>query len=116
MLLAVLALVASVPPWKTTLFHADTGNGYKAVRVPNIVAFNNGTLLAIVQAKLQGTGDDGATQIMKRRSDDDGATWTQSEVVLSDAKSPSEFDAVAIVDPSTDTAFLVSSISPSCIA
>jgi hypothetical protein len=109
MLLAVLAIAASAPPWNTVLFHADTGNGYKAVRVPNIVTFNNGTLLAVVQAKLQGTGDDGATLILKRRSDDDGATWTQPEVVLSDEKIPSEFDAVAVIDPSTDTAFLVSS-------
>ena len=90
----------------TALFTSGT-IGINTFRVPNIVTTSNGTLIAIAQAKLNGHGDQGATSVLLRRSDTNGLSWSAPNVVLSDPRNHSEFDAVLGYDPASDTLLLV---------
>ena len=72
---------AAPPPRLTDLFTSGT-LGIHTFRVPNIVTTTNGTLVAIAQGKLGGSGDEGATSVLLRRSDTGGAAWSAPAVVL----------------------------------
>lgn len=81
---AVLAGAAfAQQPIQTTaipLFSRDSN--YANYRIPTLVTTNNGTLIAMVEGR---TGDDpgygGDTDLVMRRSFDNGLTWTPMEVI-----------------------------------
>merc|ERR1712160_163107 len=52
-------------------------------------------------------GDNGATSILLRRSDDNGVSWRSPWIVLSHSQNSSEFDAVMVYDPITDAVHLL---------
>jgi sialidase-1 len=96
-----LKVLRSMPPL-TDLFTSGT-LGINTFRVPNLITTRNGSLVAIAQGKLFGRGDSGATNIMLRRSDNNGASWSAPSVVLSDPLKKSAFDAVLAYEPQDDT-------------
>lgn len=65
---------------KIDLFHAGEG-GYAHFRIPGIVVTRAGTLLAYCEARRDTRGDWGAIDVMLRRSEDGGATWTPMEKI-----------------------------------
>ena len=50
-------------------------NGSKCYRIPSIIATARGTLLAFAESWLSGCGDQGAHNLVVRRSSDEGRTW-----------------------------------------
>ena len=50
-------------------------NGSKCYRIPSIIATARGTLLAFAESRLSGCGDQGAHNLVVRRSSDEGRTW-----------------------------------------
>ncbi len=64
----------------TTLFEAGQG-GYHTYRIPALLRTSGGTLLAFVEARRNGAGDNGDIDVLLRRSTDDGRSWSSPAVV-----------------------------------
>ena len=94
------------PPHLTDIFTSDT-IGIHTFRVPNVVTMQNGTLVVIAQGKLLTQHDRGPTQVLLRRSHNNGATWSTPAVVLSDPHNRSQFDATLTYLPASDALLLV---------
>lgn len=71
-------------PERMDLFTANT-NGYELYRIPGLTVTARGTLLAYAEARKSGRGDWGAIDILLRRSEDGGKSWSEP-VLLSRVK------------------------------
>lgn len=81
-------------PMRLDLFAAGT-QGYELYRIPGIAVTAKGTLLAYAEARKTGRGDWGAIDVMLRRSEDGGRTWSEQEVI-SGVKGPVVKNPVAL--------------------
>lgn len=59
------------------------GAGYGCYRIPAIVRTKLGTLLAFAEARRTWCGDSQEIDLVVRRSEDDGRTWSAQKIVLS---------------------------------
>lgn len=59
-------------------------NGYHTYRVPAIVRTKAGTLLAFAEARKYGRGDSGDIDLVVKRSEDGGKTWSSAITVWDD--------------------------------
>jgi sialidase-1 len=59
-------------------------NGYDTYRIPAIATANNGRLLAFCEGRKNSASDTGNIDVVLRRSDDGGGTWTAQQVVWDD--------------------------------
>ena len=94
---------------KTELFrsgHAD----YQSYRIPSLAITRQGTLLAAVAGRFDGHGDWGNIDIMLRRSTDGGKTWDEQRVVADDGANTVD-NATFIIDPQSDTIYLMYQIN-----
>lgn len=66
---------------KTDLFLAGKG-GYAHCRIPGIVVTRQGTLLAYCEARKSTRGDWGTIDVLLRRSEDGGRTWSPAEKLV----------------------------------
>lgn len=93
--------LAQAPLWES-----GTG-GYDTYRIPALVVTNDGTLLAFCEGRKTGRGDAGDIDLLMRRSTDNGATWSEQQVVWNDdghtCGNPSP-----VVDQQTGTIWLFS--------
>ncbi|HEY9337031.1 MAG TPA: sialidase family protein [Kribbella sp.] len=120
--LALAALVVPAPPaaqaavTQTVLF--DKGDaGYGCYRIPAIVKTKAGTLLAFAEARRAWCADSQEIDLVMRRSEDDGRTWSATQTVLSGTDA--DPNAVAtrgnpapIVDYETGRIVLLSTMDP----
>ena len=120
--LALAALVVPAPPaaqaavTQTVLF--DKGDaGYGCYRIPAIVKTKAGTLLAFAEARRAWCADSQEIDLVMRRSEDDGRTWSATQTVLSGTDT--DPNAVAtrgnpapIVDYETGRIVLLSTMDP----
>ena len=101
---------------QTVLF--DKGfAGYGCYRIPAIVRTKLGTLLAFAEARRTYCGDSQEIDLVVRRSEDDGRTWSPQQIVLSGTDS--DPNAVAtrgnpapIVDLETGRIVLLTTMDP----
>ena len=120
--LIVLALAASELPaaqpaaslasgsFETTdVFRAGEG-GYRTYRIPSLALTRKGTLLAACAARVDGFNDWVNIDTMLRRSTDGGKTWSPQEVVTDDGRNVVD-NATFIVDPQSDTVYLLYQIN-----
>jgi len=56
-------------------------NGYKSFRIPAIIGLPDGTLLAFCEGRVNGAGDFGNNDIVMKRSNDKGKTWSKLQIV-----------------------------------
>ena len=78
---------ADSPPSGVTrqvLFESGT-DGYHTFRIPSIIQTKEGSLLAFCEGRKNGGGDSGDIDLVMRRSDDQGASWSELVVVWDDA-------------------------------
>lgn len=61
-------------------------SGYKCFRIPAIVSTNSGTLLAFAEARKNSCSDTGDIDLVLKRSEDGGKSWSALEVVWSDGE------------------------------
>ncbi|MGW5195054.1 exo-alpha-sialidase [Kribbella sp. NPDC004138] len=120
--LALAALVVPAPPaaqaavTQTVLF--DKGDaGFGCYRIPAIVKTKAGTLLAFAEARRAWCADSQEIDLVMRRSEDDGRTWSATQTVLSGTDT--DPNAVAtrgnpapIVDYETGRIVLLSTMDP----
>ncbi|WP_344842568.1 sialidase family protein [Kribbella ginsengisoli] len=101
---------------QTVLFDKG-GAGYGCYRIPAIVRTKLGTLLAFAEARRTWCADSQEIDLVVRRSEDDGRTWSPQEIVLSGTDS--DPNAVAtrgnptpIVDMDTGRIVLLTTMDP----
>lgn len=63
-----------------TLFRANTG-GYYCYRIPSLVVTPRGTILAICEARKNNCRDHGDVDLVLRRSETNGETWSPMQVI-----------------------------------
>jgi len=84
------------------VFTAGT-EGHKSYRIPAIIRLSNGQLLAFAEGRVDGSGDFGNINIVLKRSNDQGKTWSPITTVVN-------YDSLQAGNPSpvadyTDPAF-----------
>jgi len=70
--------LTQAPLWKSG------SGGYDTYRIPALVVTNEGTLLAFCEGRKTGRGDAGDIDLLMRRSTDNGASWSEQQVVWND--------------------------------
>lgn len=59
-------------------------NGYNTFRIPAIITTKNGTLLAFAEGRKNTSSDTGDIDLVMKRSDDNGRTWSEFKVIWDD--------------------------------
>ncbi len=88
------------------LFESGT-EGYAVFRIPAIVTTPGGTVLAFAEGRKNGASDTGDIDLVLKRSEDNGKTWSKLRVVWDDAGNVCGNPA-PVVDETTGTIFLLS--------
>jgi sialidase-1 len=78
-----LGLLSMAETRNTTLFVAGQG-GYHTYRIPALIVATNGALLAFCEGRKDNASDSGRIDLLLKRSNDNGDTWTTQQVVWSD--------------------------------
>lgn len=89
-------------PETVTVF-ANKQDGYPRYRIPNLIATSKGTLLAVIEGR-QG-GDHSKNDIVLKRSNDGGKTWSSLQVV-DDQGDKVLIDSNSFIDNSTHRIFI----------
>ncbi len=88
--LGLLGLTASgfaaAPLYETSLVYPLTPNNKPNYRIPSLILAANGDLLAIAEKRNDGPGDIGNHDIVCKRSQDQGRTWSEEQVIFDDEK------------------------------
>lgn len=69
---------------ETPIFVSGEG-GYHTYRIPSLICARNGDLLAFCEGRKSSQSDTGDIDLVMRRSDDGGKTWSNLQVVWDDA-------------------------------
>ncbi|MFA5858884.1 MAG: sialidase family protein, partial [Elusimicrobiota bacterium] len=59
-------------------------NGYHTYRIPSIIVTPSGAVLAFCEGRKNGGGDAGKIDLLMKRSEDGGKTWTEQTIVWDD--------------------------------
>ncbi|HEX2629739.1 MAG TPA: sialidase family protein [Chitinophagaceae bacterium] len=91
-----------------TLNHLYKGGeeGYQCYRIPSLITTNNGTLLAFAEARKNNCKDAGDIDLVVKRSDDGGKTWSALQVVWDDSANTCGNPA-PVVDRATGNIILI---------
>jgi hypothetical protein len=93
-------------PTGSDLFTRGQG-GYHTYRIPAIVVSNTGTVLAFCEGRKHSSSDTGDIDLLLRRSEDNGVTWSDQQVVWDDGANTCGNPA-PVVDRETGTVWLLS--------
>ncbi|MFT5469480.1 MAG: sialidase-1 [Verrucomicrobiales bacterium] len=85
--------------------------GYPRYRIPSLVVTNKGTLLAICEGRSDGGGLTGNVDLVLKRSEDGGKTWSPLKLVA-DAEKDTLGNQSALVDRETGVIWIAHTISP----
>lgn len=85
-------------------------NGVRHMRIPALCRTRNGTLLAFCEAR--DGGDQSHTDLVLRRSGDNGNTWGPIELVIKAQAQLAIMNPCVVNDPSTGTVFCFANIYP----
>ena len=77
------ARAAALHPAKTDVF-VSGNDGYHTYRIPALLVTQEGTLLAFCEGRKSGRGDSGNIDLLLKRSEDAGQTWSPQQVVWDD--------------------------------
>jgi sialidase-1 len=96
---------AAAPPRYIEVYTAGE-QGYSTFRIPSIIATARGTLLAFAEARRDGAGDAGDIDLVLKRSQDGGLSWSPLQVVGDNG--PNTFgNPCPVVDRTTGTVWLL---------
>lgn len=88
------------------LFESGT-NGYSTFRIPAMVTTNSGRVLAFAEGRKRSSSDTGDIDLVLKRSDDNGKTWSDLSVIWDDGENVCGNPA-PVVDKTTGTIWLLS--------
>jgi sialidase-1 len=101
--IAVMFFSAVKGQQKEVAVFSSGSDGYKSFRIPAITKAPNGNLLAFCEGRVNGAGDFGHIQIVMKRSQDKGKTWSGVQIIASN-DSLQAGNAAPVVD-TTDPAY-----------
>jgi len=81
-------------------------DGYDTYRIPAIIRTNKGTLLAFCEGRRAGRSDAGDIDMLCKRSEDGGATWSKQQVVRDDGENTCG-NPCPVVDEATGAIWLL---------
>lgn len=64
-----------------TLIYESGKDGYHSYRIPSLISTRDGTLLAFCEGRKVSRSDSGDIDLLAKRSDDGGITWSKASVV-----------------------------------
>jgi sialidase-1 len=73
----------SSEPQQRELFRSGK-DGYHTYRIPALIVCQSGAILAFCEGRKEGSGDNGDIDLLVKRSEDGGATWSDQQVVWND--------------------------------
>ena len=97
--------VSSHQPRQTDVFVSGT-DGYHTYRIPSIIVTKKGTLLAFCEGRKKGRSDSGNIDLLLKRSEDGGKTWSRQQVVW-DENTNTCGNPCPVVDRQTGTIYLL---------
>jgi len=108
LLVPVFTAMGGIPIQKPLdyLFEAGT-EGYQCFRIPALVTTTDGTLLAFAEGRKKGCSDTGDIDLVMKRSEDNGKTWSSLEVIWDDGENVCGNPA-PVVDETTGNIHLLS--------
>ncbi len=92
-------------PLGTALFVSGQ-NGYHTYRIPALAVTGKGTLLVFCEGRKSSRGDAGDIDLLLRRSEDQGTSWSEQQIVWDDAANTCGNPCV-VVDRDTNTIWLL---------
>lgn len=110
------APAAATPPTESfhiqTLWRSGTEGG-TCFRLPAITKTSSGTLVAFAERRNDSCDDNAVTDIVMKRSFNDGRTWTDTEVVLGHESGAESISFATVVAHSDGPIFLFTTTQPS---
>jgi sialidase-1 len=82
-------------------------NGYHTYRIPALSVTNEGTVLAFCEGRKSGAGDSGDIDLLLRRSNDNGRSWNEQQIIWDDGDNTCGNPCV-VVDKTNGTIWLLS--------
>jgi sialidase-1 len=102
---AAAGQVAARDPHYTEVY-ASSEKGYHTFRIPSVIVTPRGTLLAFAEARRESAGDAGDIDLVLKRSEDGGVSWSPLQVVGDNG--PNTFgNPCPVVDRATGTIWLL---------
>jgi hypothetical protein len=92
-------------PRQTDVFVSGR-DGYHTYRIPSVIATRDGTLLAFCEGRKTGRGDSGDIDLLLKRSEDGGRTWSPAQIVWDDGANTCG-NPCPVVDQDTGTIWLL---------
>lgn len=90
---------------KTNVFTSGQ-NGYHTYRIPSLIITQKGTVLAICEGRRNNRRDHGDIDLLIKRSEDGGKTWSPQQVVYGEAGDITIGNPCPVVDQSTGTIWM----------
>lgn len=75
----------TTPVFEQIDLYVGNTEGYHTLRIPSLVVTTSGTVLAFCEGRRDGRGDSGDIDLVLRRSEDGGQTWSPLQVVWNDS-------------------------------
>jgi sialidase-1 len=83
-LLSANTVLETQPESLSYLFRSGT-EGYNTFRIPAIITTEKGTLLAFAEGRKNGSSDTGDIDMVMKRSEDNGRTWSGLQIIWDDS-------------------------------
>jgi sialidase-1 len=90
---------------RTTVYRAGEAAAH-TYRIPSLLVTAKGTLLAIAEARRVGSGDAGDVDLVVKRSEDQGRTWSDALPIWDDGANTCG-NPCAVLDPDSGTVWLL---------
>jgi sialidase-1 len=97
-------------PQRVDVFEAGK-DGYHTFRIPSIIVSPKGTLIAVCEGRKNSRGDSGDIDLVMKRSLDNGATWSQVQVIDDDGANTTGNPAM-VVDRKTGIIWMLITRNP----
>ncbi|MEO6522490.1 MAG: sialidase family protein [Mucilaginibacter sp.] len=98
--------ISAIPNQDSTSLFISGRGGYKSYRIPVLLNTPAGALIAICEGRKNGPGDSGDIDLLLKRSEDGGVTWSKQQIIWDDSENTCG-NPCAVIDQVTGTIWLL---------